>query len=221
MSVDHLDLYAVLGVARDANVKTINEAFRKLSKKHHPDVGGDEEMFKQLSEAYDILRDPERRDRYDKTGKTKPGPSEERIRDFIYATVDQVIEAKTRDGTVHDPEWVNIKRKVLDSIKSAKDMVTMNCLEHRDQQTRIESLLRRFKPKGEHDPVGDALRVRLEAIKGKIEKAYDTVELYDKARDVFLGYDYEMGPDPEGQHRSRPTSLRISTGGVSIEMRGR
>jgi len=66
---DVADLYKALGVAPDADAAAIKKAFRDLAKKHHPDTHpGDkasEERFKEISQAYEILSDPEKRRRYD------------------------------------------------------------------------------------------------------------------------------------------------------------
>jgi molecular chaperone DnaJ len=66
------DPYEVLGVQRDADEGTIKKAFRRLARELHPDVNAHdpeaEEKFKQAAEAYEILRDPERRATYDRYG---------------------------------------------------------------------------------------------------------------------------------------------------------
>jgi DnaJ-class molecular chaperone len=66
---DVADLYKALGVAPDADAAAVKKAFRDLAKKHHPDTHpGDkaaEERFKEISQAYEILSDPEKRRRYD------------------------------------------------------------------------------------------------------------------------------------------------------------
>ena len=62
------DYYQTLGVARDADQKTISAAFRKLARQHHPDVNkakGAEDRFKEINEAYQVLGDQEKRARYD------------------------------------------------------------------------------------------------------------------------------------------------------------
>ncbi|KAJ9113203.1 hypothetical protein QFC22_006042 [Naganishia vaughanmartiniae] len=59
------DYYKVLGVARDADTKTIKKAFRKAAKANHPDVGGSEEKMAAINEAYKVLSDDELRARYD------------------------------------------------------------------------------------------------------------------------------------------------------------
>lgn len=57
--------YDVLGVKRDASQKEIKSAFRKLAQKYHPDAGGDENKFKEISEAYETLSDEKKRKEYD------------------------------------------------------------------------------------------------------------------------------------------------------------
>ena len=53
--------YDVLGVKRDAAQDEIKKAFRKLAAKYHPDAGGDEAKFKEVSEAYNTLSDEQKR----------------------------------------------------------------------------------------------------------------------------------------------------------------
>ena len=62
------DYYKTLGVSKDADDKEIKKAFRKLAQKHHPDAGGDEEKFKEINEAYEVLSDPKKRQVYDQFG---------------------------------------------------------------------------------------------------------------------------------------------------------
>jgi molecular chaperone DnaJ len=61
--------YDILGVKKDASAAEIKKAFRKLARKHHPDAGGDEEKFKELNSAYEVLSDPEKRSEYDQYGQ--------------------------------------------------------------------------------------------------------------------------------------------------------
>ena len=66
------DFYEVLGVGRNADQSEIQRAYRKLARQHHPDVNKDpsaEARFKEISEAYDVLSDPEQRKRYDAFGE--------------------------------------------------------------------------------------------------------------------------------------------------------
>ena len=60
--------YDLLGVSPDASQSEIKKAFHKLALKNHPDRGGDAEKFKEMSAAYDVLSDPDKRQRYDQLG---------------------------------------------------------------------------------------------------------------------------------------------------------
>jgi curved DNA-binding protein len=70
--VEFKDYYATLGVGKTATEKEIKQAFRKLARKHHPDVNpGDkaaEAKFKEINEAYEVLGDPPKRKKYDELG---------------------------------------------------------------------------------------------------------------------------------------------------------
>lgn len=68
------DYYEVLGVAKTASADEIKKAFRKLAVKHHPDKeGGDETKFKEASEAYEVLKDAQKKQRYDQFGHAGVG----------------------------------------------------------------------------------------------------------------------------------------------------
>lgn len=63
------DYYKILGVSKGASEDEIKKAFRKLAHKYHPDKGGDEQKFKEINEAYQILSNREKRAQYDRFGR--------------------------------------------------------------------------------------------------------------------------------------------------------
>lgn len=67
--VDNAKFYDTLGVAKTATPQEIKKAYRKMAVKHHPDKGGDEDMFKEITTAYEVLSDAEKRNTYDKYGE--------------------------------------------------------------------------------------------------------------------------------------------------------
>lgn len=68
------DYYEVLGVGKNASADEIKKAFRRQAVQHHPDKeGGDETKFKELNEAYEVLKDPSKRQRYDQFGHAGVG----------------------------------------------------------------------------------------------------------------------------------------------------
>jgi curved DNA-binding protein len=66
-----MDYYSTLGVGKNATDDDIKKAYRKLAMKHHPDRGGDESTFKKISEAYDVLSDPQKKQIVDLGGDPK------------------------------------------------------------------------------------------------------------------------------------------------------
>jgi curved DNA-binding protein len=69
--MEYKDYYAILGVSKDASQQDIQRAYRKLARKYHPDVNKDpgaEERFKEVGEAYEVLKDPDKRAKYDRYG---------------------------------------------------------------------------------------------------------------------------------------------------------
>lgn len=71
------DYYDILGVPKTSSAEEIKKAYRKKALEHHPDRGGDQEEFKKINEAYQILSDPQKRSQYDQFGKSgfSPGGS--------------------------------------------------------------------------------------------------------------------------------------------------
>lgn len=70
------DYYEVLGISKDASADEIKKAFRKAAIAHHPDKeGGDEAKFKEVNEAYEVLKDPSKKQRYDQFGHAGVGGS--------------------------------------------------------------------------------------------------------------------------------------------------
>lgn len=69
--MDYKDYYEILGIARDATQDEVKQAYRRLARKYHPDVSKEadaEERFKEVGEAYEVLKDPEKRAAYDQLG---------------------------------------------------------------------------------------------------------------------------------------------------------
>src|SRR5918998_1391339 len=69
--MDYKDYYKILGIAREASQDEIKRVYRRLARKYHPDVSKEanaEERFKEVQEAYEVLKDPEKRAAYDQLG---------------------------------------------------------------------------------------------------------------------------------------------------------
>lgn len=95
--------YKTLGIDQSASSEDVKQAYRRLAKEHHPDVGGNSETFRQITEAYEILSDPSKRAQYD-----NPQPQGFRASNFrsdqefqdIFAEMWQQRYQKNRDITI-------------------------------------------------------------------------------------------------------------------------
>lgn len=91
MSVEYKDYYKILGVSKSASQDDMSKAYKKLARKHHPDLNPNdkkaEDKFKEINEAYEVLKDPEKRKLYDQLGPNwqhgqnfQPPPGFENVR---------------------------------------------------------------------------------------------------------------------------------------------
>jgi molecular chaperone DnaJ len=91
-----VDLYIILGVRQDASTADIKRAYRRLARRYHPDINpGDrtaEEMYARISQAYETLVDPRRRQQYDATGEPSPAAAGERP-SFAFTEFDFSVKA--------------------------------------------------------------------------------------------------------------------------------
>lgn len=102
--MQYRDYYAILGVARTASEEQIKQAYRKLARKYHPDVSkesGAEEKFKEVAEAYQTLKDPQKRAAYDQLGAHHPGedfrPSPDWQKQWQWQPGDEAMFAENLD----------------------------------------------------------------------------------------------------------------------------
>jgi DnaJ-class molecular chaperone len=102
------DPYKILGVARDASDAAIQATFRKLAKRHHPDVNPGkkdaEERFKAINAAYALLSDPEKRKRYDRGEIDASGAERPRERPFYHGFGDEARRGKYHAESAFGPD---------------------------------------------------------------------------------------------------------------------
>lgn len=183
------DLYAILGIAREASLAEIKKAYRKASKLKHPDAGGSPEEFKRINEAYEVLVDPAKRKLYDETGETNNEAIEEMTRQLAIGAFDRDVDPaiwmrEQLTGAIHGHE-----RDMKDGIR------------RRDQ---MRSRLDRFR-KYNTEP-GEALSIVIETIESRIadmERMIEQAEsciLLNKACQQYISTLKERPIDHSGFH---------------------
>eukprot|EP00462_Mataza_sp_D1_P013608 CAMPEP_0175149620 /NCGR_PEP_ID=MMETSP0087-20121206/17354_1 /TAXON_ID=136419 /ORGANISM="Unknown Unknown, Strain D1" /LENGTH=510 /DNA_ID=CAMNT_0016435351 /DNA_START=1 /DNA_END=1533 /DNA_ORIENTATION=- len=117
-------LYDVLGVSRNADKNSIKRAFRKAARQHHPDKGGDPEVFKELNEAYEVLCDEEKRQMYDQFGENGLPKGQQKY-DFDEAPEDKE-EAAAKPHSPQARKAVPVITKLQLSLEEVFSGVTRN-----------------------------------------------------------------------------------------------
>lgn len=199
-----MDLYKTLGVRKTARPETIKAGYKKKSKQHHPDIAKDDgAKFRDVKLAYEVLSNPDRRARYDRTGRydeVKITP--EVIRGMIQQTVIAMVNAERPDGSTDDPTWDNVKQKILMTITNGRREVMVNINRTVKKIARLDNLAKRFKSKTKEDPVGDAFAAQRILLTEELHRHQDGLELSIETQKVFDSYDYMVGevePGSEGQ----------------------
>lgn len=112
------DYYEVLGVSKSASKDEIKKAYRKLSKKYHPDINkeaGSDEKFKEVKEAYETLSDDQKRAHYDQFGHTDltKASAAEVLAAAISAVLVSMIFSQVFSAEAQDEEIQTLRARVL------------------------------------------------------------------------------------------------------------
>lgn len=182
------NLYDVLAIAKDATAEQIKKAYRKLAMKHHPDKGGDELQFKELSKAYSVLSDEDKRKRYDETGQVEEerDPFNEILASFISDLQDNVDSLNT--------DIIDIaKKKIKKEIKE----INLARIQTENKIKYLNFFLKRIKKDTESNVFNLVTKSKIEQLKSKLEAITKSMDILKRMQDVFNGdieYDFES-PD--------------------------
>src|SRR5213595_2455270 len=131
------DYYALLGVPRNATDDQIRSAYRKLARQYHPDVNGAPdaaERFKQVTEAYEVLADPQRRQRYDMFGSTTGGLGDFGIGDLFETFFGGDLRRREARGPMRGADLrMEIEIELLDAVQGRERVITVPRLETCDR----------------------------------------------------------------------------------------
>jgi curved DNA-binding protein CbpA len=132
--------YDALGVKKTATAAQIKTAYRKKSRKAHPDIGGTQEAQAELNRAYECLGDPQRRLTYDETGRDDPlNTLAIEARNCLLDAFDQLISNKIESGCIGHIEKVLKKQRDQLDVQRSEGTVVLNDLENRRDKIRLKN----------------------------------------------------------------------------------
>jgi curved DNA-binding protein CbpA len=194
------DLYGELGLPPGASEADIKRAFRQQAKKAHPDAGGTPEKFGALRLAHDVRIDPDRRARYDSTGKFEDAPvdnTQSAIVEIVAGALDDAIQTAIKGN--RDPAGVDLKGGILASLGKGVDQMNEELQGIRMAMKLARKLAKRWRRKRKKDEQGKPnmlamiLDERVRTLEGAAKQVEERLRVLGLARAWMADYEF----DPE------------------------
>jgi curved DNA-binding protein CbpA len=184
------DLYAILGVDKNATPKEIKSAYKDKAKRHHPDKGGDEELFKKIKEAYDVLSNPLSRKMYDATGKIENISFENGVKNlFDNYIIPELIKIEKTSF-----ERVNVI-KLIEALIHDKIVELNTTIKNNEEvKNRLELILfrKRKKTTDSEDTLKNLFEPHIKGAETNILILETEREFVKEVREMMSDYDYNM-----------------------------
>lgn len=192
------DLYAILGVKRGARPKTIERAWRKKAMLHHPDRGGDREEFERCSAAWEVLRDPERRRRYDETGDTSKPRTQERLDEAAAQHLLQCLLAVLTEleKIGKKPEQSDLPVLMRDKFASSRSQLLVKRGEVAKHLGNVKRMLGRFNVLNEENLLDGFFVGQQSSLERQLAQVDGEVRNLDAAAEMLKRYTYKADPTP-------------------------
>lgn len=189
-----IDLYATLGVKRSATTRQIRDAFRRLSKKLHPDAGGDHDAFAAAQRAHHVLTDPARRVRYDATGEVDEsceGAEEGAALGMLGGLLQAVLQA---DENALSLEHDDVARLMREELAKRRKAANAQIAGMERLQKRAERMRGRWS--GKDCRAEDMLTGQIANLAEAIKKGQTTLGTFDRADELLKGWKYRADKRP-------------------------
>ena len=184
--------YTILGVNKDASPSEIKKAYRKQSKKHHPDKGGNHDTFSKISNAMAIIGDPQKRKQFDETGKTEEDSFDKRFQQFI---MEGLAHMDNKDNIEH----LDLIEMFTDAAQETKNRILKTKRNVIKSIAKYEKAVKRIKRKDGNDERNIILHLmqsKLDRFKREKITCTTEIEFAEKVIAVLGEYDFEFEVEP-------------------------
>ena len=193
-------LYDTLGVGVNATKDEIKRAYHKKAKEHHPDTeSGSKEKFHEVSHAYEILFDPLKREKYDKTGDDSSKPSNENAE--IYTLIMRAFSEIFYNSTY--PESIDIVSEIKKVLNSQKQNIEKEIKKSDLIIAKCERVIHQFKKKSKGANIFvSTLNNTIKQENEKKEKLQANIVLLEKATELTSDYIFDVDENLKDANRT-------------------
>jgi curved DNA-binding protein CbpA len=178
--------YTELDVLVDASLETIKQRYRTLAQMHHPDKGGDEEIFKRIKLAYEILSDPIRRKQYDITGET----GTTNAKDEAIANIIQIILHVVPNFNAEQDDLIKIAE---DESRAMLEMVNQDINSTELQIKHFENVLKKLRIKTSGENVLESIILKqIQQRKKDLLTLHKNVKVCMLMLEILKDYEYGL-----------------------------
>lgn len=201
--------YDELGVEPSASPEEIKKAYYAQSKKRHPDKDGDAEDFARLSNAYEVLSDPERRRLYDETGQDRVRSLEAEVQNELMLLFSHLLTIEKPTAPLLD-----IARLRLNESKS---MISDNRKQLHQQRGKFQAKRDKIKSKGEANLFHMLIDQQLAAIASGLERLDHDDEVREACLKALDDYSEDWcAPEPKKRDRYEEFAIRMNDGNIFL-----
>jgi DnaJ-class molecular chaperone len=207
-----INLYEILGVAKDATAQQIKKAYRKRAAMHHPDTGGDPEKFKALVLAYNVLYDPAKRERYDKGESAESigqaaQSDDQRILGIIMTLFTQIVSSC-------DPNTTDIIKMIKKNIIGVKEGFVKQIKQHETVINKFDIAIKRMKIKNGENLFVQSANAQITQQQKEIAKLNEEIRIGEGAERFLSAYSYKADKGPKIE---RPSMNIFDVINISID----
>ncbi len=180
-----MNLYEILKCESEATQAEIKNAYRKLALIHHPDKGGNVEAFQQIVEAYEVLSDVGKRQRYEDTGEYhKVKPIDEEAAHHIIMKFKQLLH----QHKLEDLDYIELINK---SVRDDIDNLSMTKLEANSAIGKINNITKRFSVDSDYNIFECTLLAEVDRLNTVLDELAVRLQLLETVCSVLENYTWE------------------------------
>ena len=200
--------YKILGVKKEAEIADIKKEYYRLSKEHHPDLGGEEEKFKEVEEAYRILSDEKLRAEYDEFGEVKNFDEKAVVNQLLHGLAESLMQ-----GLITQlPE--DIDRFLIVTIEKVTNQNIVQIQQDQKSVRELDALLKRILKSPEDDLLSEMIITNRIKLKQHLVLLNLSRKAIKKLKPYFEEYRFARKDVTEGFRHYITSVITYNTGEV-------